>query len=95
MRRHGRGDPAGRRAGAGAGRPLTPGGPARAAPSPDAPPRGPEDVRETVGDVERQRIFDALGRTQGNLTRAAELLGLPRRTLSYRMDRLGIRPQRG
>ena len=49
------------------------------------------DVRDSLKDFERQRILDALTRAGGNQTRAAELLGLPRRTLSYKMARLGIR----
>jgi DNA-binding NtrC family response regulator len=50
------------------------------------------DVRGSVRDFERQRIVEALQRTNGNQTQAAELLGLPRRTLAYKMARLGIRP---
>jgi sigma-54-dependent transcriptional regulator len=35
---------------------------------------------------ERQRILDALAKTNGNQTRAAELLGISRRALVYRME---------
>ncbi len=50
----------------------------------------PEDVRDSVRDFERARITEALQRCNGNQTQAAELLGLPRRTLAYKMGRLGI-----
>ncbi len=62
-------------------------GPASAAAAPAAPP---EDVRDSVRDFERRRIVDALQKCAGNQTQAAELLGLPRRTLAYKMGRLGI-----
>jgi DNA-binding NtrC family response regulator len=48
-------------------------------------------VRDEVRDLERQRIVEALQKTGGNQTQAAEMLGLPRRTLAYKMARLGIR----
>jgi two-component system response regulator AtoC len=54
---------------------------------------GPEAVRDTVRDFERQRIVAALAKCNGNQTQAAELLGLPRRTLAYKMGRLGIPPK--
>jgi two-component system response regulator AtoC len=53
-----------------------------------------------IGDprkaAERQRIIDALAECASNQTRAAELLGMPRRTLVYKLDYYGIpRPQKG
>jgi sigma-54-dependent transcriptional regulator len=48
-------------------------------------------MRDSLRDFERQRIVDALEKTGGNQTQAAETLGLPRRTLAYKMARLGIR----
>jgi two-component system, NtrC family, response regulator AtoC len=72
-------------------------GPAISAPaSPPAltpathPVSSPEDVRDSVRDFERHRIIEALQKCGGNQTQAAELLGLPRRTLAYKMGRLGI-----
>jgi two-component system, NtrC family, response regulator AtoC len=50
----------------------------------------PADVRDSLRDFERKRIIDALQTCNGNQTQAAELLGLPRRTLAYKMGRLGI-----
>lgn len=41
-------------------------------------------------EVERDLIVQALRRTDGNRTRAAELLGLTRRVLGYRMDKYQI-----
>ena len=63
--------------------------------SPPPPPSSaagvsPEDVRDSVRDFERHRIVEALQKCGGNQTQAAELLGLPRRTLAYKMGRLGI-----
>ena len=49
-----------------------------------------EDVRDSLRDFERARIIEALQKCNGNQTQAAELLGLPRRTLAYKMGRLGI-----
>ena len=65
------------RAPAAAGRPGS-------TPPPDA------DVRDALKDYERQRILDALDRAGGNRTEAAKLLGLPRRTLTYKLSKLGI-----
>jgi two-component system, NtrC family, response regulator AtoC len=52
---------------------------------------GAPELREQVRDVERERIVQALAEFGGNQTRAAERLGLPRRTLAYRMAKLGIK----
>lgn len=56
--------------------------------APAPPPAG--GVRDSVKEFERQKIVDALAKTNGNQTRAAELLGIPRRTLAYKMAKLGI-----
>lgn len=71
-------------------------------------PVKPEHLTETIGDGlatptvaepgevdERSRILQALQQCAGNQTRAAELLGISRRTLGTWMDRHGIaRPQK-
>jgi DNA-binding NtrC family response regulator len=44
-----------------------------------------------LGDMERRMVSEALERTQGNVTKAAQLLGLTRDALRYRMDKYGIR----
>ncbi len=44
-------------------------------------------MRERFADVERQRIEEALAAEGGNQTRAAERLGMPRRTLVYKLAR--------
>ncbi|MFO0677294.1 MAG: sigma 54-interacting transcriptional regulator [Polyangiaceae bacterium] len=54
----------------------------------DAPAVG---SRDAVRNYERDRIVDALAKAEWNQTHAAEALGLPRRTLAYKMSRLGIR----
>lgn len=43
----------------------------------------------SLADLERDYIFEILRRTGGNKTRAAELLGIPRRTLYRRLDEYG------
>jgi two-component system response regulator AtoC len=68
-------------------------------PSP-APAAKPEPdraagLRDELARLERQRIVDALERCGGNQTRAAELLGMPRRTFVHRLDEYGItRPRK-
>ena len=65
--------------------PLAPAGvvrvPARAAPASDAADR----LRREVDELEKQRILGALAQCEGNQTRAAELLGVSRRTLINRL----------
>lgn len=43
-----------------------------------------------LAEVERQLIEQALNRTQGNQTRAAELLGLSRDQIRYKIDKHGL-----
>ena len=53
------------------------------------------DLRADVEDFERKRIEQALVAAQGNQTRAAELLGISRRTLVSRLDAFGMpRPRK-
>ena len=79
-----------------------------AAPPTRRPPsvRHPRPCLRIVGDLpplddpkkaaERQRMLDALATCNGNQTRAAELLGMPRRTFVYKLESYGIpRPQKG
>ncbi|MCP8463998.1 sigma 54-interacting transcriptional regulator [Pseudomonas sp. ZM23] len=48
------------------------------------------NLRERLEQVERALLLDCLRRNGGNRTLAARELGLPRRTLLYRMERLNI-----
>ena len=45
-----------------------------------------------IADMEKRLVVEALERTRGNVTRAAELLGVSRDTLRYRIEkhRIGI-----
>jgi DNA-binding NtrC family response regulator len=45
-----------------------------------------------LGDVERDLVLQALERTGWNVTRAAQLLGVTRDTLRYRMEKHRLRP---
>lgn len=53
---------------------------------------GQLSLRERMERVERNLLVDCLRKNQGNQTSAATELGLPRRTLLYRMQRLNICP---
>ena len=50
------------------------------------------NLRERMERVERSLLLDCLRKNRGNQTNAACELGLPRRTLLYRMRRLHISP---
>jgi two-component system, NtrC family, response regulator AtoC len=64
------------------------------------PPLAPHDtgdrrLSDTIAEVERQRILDALERCEGNQTRAARMLGISRNTLLARLDAYGLpRPRK-
>jgi len=50
-----------------------------------------EGLRSAMVSAERDLLLEALARTRWNVTAAATRLGLPRRTVVYRMARLGLR----
>lgn len=88
--------------------PPSPGEPAAPNPAPPAPtsaPRNPavveppasqRSLREDVDAIERKRITEALDGCGGNQVRAAEMLGISRRTLINRMVQYGMpRPRKG
>jgi two-component system response regulator HupR/HoxA len=47
-------------------------------------------IAEAVSELERQMIQDALRRSSGNIARAAKELGLSRKGLYLKMDRLNF-----
>ena len=49
------------------------------------------DLRTSLKETEREVLLKALSRTRWNVTETARQLGLPRRTVVYRMSRLGLR----
>ncbi|MFP5261642.1 MAG: helix-turn-helix domain-containing protein, partial [Blastocatellia bacterium] len=58
------------------------------------PPPGSTEAKtiaEAVEELERRMIQDALRRSSGNIARAAKELGLTRRGLYMKMDRLNFR----
>lgn len=56
----------------------------------------PQTLADQKRALERQRIVEALERAAGNQTRAAELLGVSRRTLVNRLEQFGLpRPRKG
>ena len=66
-----------------------------AATSPAPPADDLERLRGEVVAAERRRIVEALARADGNQTRAAELLGISRRTLINRLEEHAIeRPRK-
>jgi DNA-binding NtrC family response regulator len=69
-------------------------------PTTDAPPPAAAatavDLRSQLHVIERERILAALVECKGNQSRAAKLLGMPRRTFLSRLDALQIhRPRKG
>jgi two-component system response regulator PilR (NtrC family) len=48
-------------------------------------------LQDYLDQVERQAIIEALGKTSGNRTAAARVLGVTFRSLRYRMERLGMK----
>ena len=63
----------------------------------DLPSEAPalSGVRAKVRETERREIEAALHRSGWNVTEAARRMDLPRRTLVYRMSRLGLRRPKG
>jgi transcriptional regulator with PAS, ATPase and Fis domain len=53
------------------------------------------DIKRELEEIEKQRIIDALEQCQGNQSRAAELIGMPRRTFLARLEAYGLpRPRK-
>jgi len=52
--------------------------------------QGGGTLASVLRDAEKQAIAEALTRHQGNITKAAESLGIARQNLQYRMRKLGI-----
>jgi DNA-binding protein Fis len=53
--------------------------------------RAPDLYRRVIREVERALIEEALQRSRGSQTRAAEILGIHRNTLRTRIRALGIK----
>ena len=55
----------------------------------------PQSLKHSVEEVERERILEALRLCAGNQTKAAQMLGISRRTLLNRLDQYGLpRPRK-
>jgi DNA-binding NtrC family response regulator len=63
--------------------------------APSAPPMAaglePVIAEGSWEEHEKTKILEALQRTNGNITRAAQLLGMTFRTLQYRLEKFGIK----
>ena len=53
----------------------------------------PRESVETLEQIEKREILEALNRAGGNRTQAAQQLGISRRTLHYRLNQYGIPKQ--
>ncbi len=60
---------------------------------PSAPRLTPVIPETSWEEHEKAKIMEALQRTNGNITRAAQLLGMTFRTLQYRLEKFGIKKQ--
>jgi DNA-binding NtrC family response regulator len=58
---------------------------------PVSPALGRVGTEVTLAEIEREHIIGVLMRVGGNRSRAAKILGLPRRTLYRRLDEYGLR----
>jgi DNA-binding NtrC family response regulator len=59
----------------------------------ETPAAGGSVLRDRVDALERESLVRALERCSGNQTRAAEALGMSRRALIYKMEKLGLKPK--
>ena len=64
-----------------------------AAPAAAGPTSGDAAAAEDADGEEARRLLEVLTETEWNFTRAAVRLGVPRNTLRYRVERLGLSPQ--
>jgi len=63
--------------------------------SPGTSSSGTGSLKNAVEEVERERILEALRLCAGNQTKAAQMLGISRRTLLNRLDQYGLpRPRK-
>jgi DNA-binding NtrC family response regulator/pSer/pThr/pTyr-binding forkhead associated (FHA) protein len=60
-----------------------------------APPAADNSMRDQLAELERASIVDALELHGQNQTRAARHLGISRRALIYKMEKLGLKPPPG
>ena len=63
-------------------------------PQPAGRPTFPLDLAKHLIAEERAVLGQALEAADGNKTKAAELLKLPRKTLDYRLEKVGLAPRR-
>ena len=59
------------------------------------PGQGPRSFRDALGTVERAQLLEVLNDTQWNIVRAAARLRIPRGTLRYRIEKLGLQRSGG
>jgi two-component system response regulator AtoC len=72
----------------------------KSAPPPETSPQNaapfslPHEPPQSLEELERRAIADALARCKGNRTRAAEMLGLSRKTILNKIKAYGLRDER-
>ena len=57
-------------------------------------PRSGRRLTDTVGEIERRMVAEALQRAGGNQSQAARLLGMTEQSLRYRIRKYGMEPAR-
>ncbi|MFA5323173.1 MAG: sigma-54 dependent transcriptional regulator [Smithella sp.] len=53
--------------------------------------KGPSVLRESVDELEKKLIIEAMEKTQDNQTKAAEILGISERMLRYKLKKYGLK----
>lgn len=58
--------------------------------SPGKDEQGPQNLRKTVEEYEKEVLLDALAKHQGNKAKTAAMLGIDRKTLYTKLKKYGV-----